>query len=79
MEGVKDVIRPECRPHNDEGNIYSLIGEVTLVLENKGLMDKANEFVRRAMDLPSYDEVLTMSQDYIQFHHGESNEPETHG
>lgn len=76
MRGVKDVTKPKGRSHNDVGNIYSLIGEVVLRLEQNGQYERADEFVLRSIELPSYDAVLQLSENYIQFHHGEEDEPE---
>lgn len=59
MKGVKDIVV--------ERNIYALIGEVNLALENVGRLREAEEFVNRAIPLSDYDEVLALSRDYVIF------------
>lgn len=73
-KGVQDVIKPTCRLEASEQNTYSLVGLVTTVLEEHA-PQLTREFVNKAVKLSSYDEVLVLSQDYVHFHDGESNEP----
>jgi len=76
MKGAQDVVKPSVVITESMGNIYALIGGVVLALEEEGLEAQALEFVDRAVLVETYSAVLDVSRDYIQFHHGGSNEPE---
>ena len=65
MEGVQDAVRPVGEIVHADGSIYGLIGEVTIILEEQGLVEQSEEFVGRAVLLSSYSEVLELSQDYV--------------
>ena len=78
MEGGQNEVKPLFVPIDVRKDLYGLIGGVSSVLETAGLKDQSDEFVGRAVLAATYDEVLELSQDYVQFRNGESNEPETH-
>lgn len=58
--------KPECRLIGENGNVFSIIGNVCLVLKRAGLYDRAKEFSQRAMQASSYAEVLNMLDDYVE-------------
>lgn len=77
MKGVQDVVKPRIRIPGGEENIYSLVGRVSSVLRREGLLDLENEFVEKAVAVETYDEVLRLSQDYVEHENGEHHESET--
>lgn len=77
MKGVQGAVKPiRPRPQND-GNIYALIGWISAILHNEGQHDEAEEFIHRTLALSTYDEILGLSQDYVEFENGEQSEPES--
>jgi hypothetical protein len=72
VKGVRDGVKPLAS--RDAPDLYTLIGEVVISLKREGMANQADEFVGKAVQLSTYDEVLDLSQDYVQFHHGGSNE-----
>ena len=77
MKGVHDAVTPVSYGLGSAKDFYSLIGEVTRVLEANGLKTQSHEFIGRAVQLGTYDEVLALSREYVQFHNGDSHERET--
>ena len=72
-KGALDVTKPVCSISKGE-NFYSLIGKVTTALKSEGLEAEADMFVGRAVLLPTYDEVLALSQEYVLINDGDPNE-----
>ena len=48
------------------GNVYAIIGTVSLALRRVGLPDKAAEFRGRALASASYAAVLRLCEDYVE-------------
>lgn len=67
MKGVQDVAKPTCQSGWNDGNIYALIGKVVATLNQANQESQADEFARRVVSAESYDEVLRLSQDYVDF------------
>ena len=58
--------KPKCRLIGQDGNVFNIIGLVKKALRDAGQSDKAGEFVARAFNSGSYDEVLNMAGDYVE-------------
>lgn len=58
--------KPECQLTGKDGNVFAIIGEVKRVLVDYGLPDLADEFVKRATNSSSYEEVLSMIDEYVE-------------
>ncbi len=62
------AIRPVVKLAGEEDrNTYSLIGKVHAALSDVGLRRRAQKFVTRAYYLGSYDEVLRLARDFVEF------------
>lgn len=66
MKGVSNVTKPLCQIAGTEGNVYALIGKVSDALEGANQSDRIGEFVKRSMTASTYDELLGLSQDYVE-------------
>jgi len=49
----------------EDGNVFSIIGNVSKQLKRAGHSDLAKEFSQKAMQSSSYNEVLCLVQDYV--------------
>lgn len=58
--------KPECELIEHDGNVFAIIGKVSRTLKNAGMRDKAKEFTERAMKAGSYNEVLTLLEEYVE-------------
>jgi hypothetical protein len=58
--------KPVCKLVGTDGNVFSIIGNVSRVLKRAGQADKAKEFQDKAMGAGSYSEVLRMTFDYVE-------------
>jgi hypothetical protein len=52
--------KPRCRLIGTDGNVFAVIGNVRRALERAGQRERASEFVAKAMQSKSYDEVLAL-------------------
>lgn len=66
MKGGLDVTKPRCRISGTEGNVYALIGRVSDALRSADQIDRIDEFVDRSISASTYDELLGLSQDYVE-------------
>lgn len=66
MQEVIDV-KPVCETRNMEHNVYALIGRVSQTLQAAGLDKRATEFVWKSMPISDYGELVTLSQDFVEF------------
>ena len=57
--------KPQCRLIGTDGNVFSIIGTVKRALERAGQRERASEFVTKAMQAKSYDEVLALCFEYV--------------
>ena len=61
-------VRPILKLAGKEGeSTYSLMGRVHAALSEVGLRRRAQRFVMRAYYLGSYDDVLRLAKDYVEF------------
>ncbi len=57
--------KPICRLSGKDGNVYSVIGRVTSVLNRSGQREKAEEFTKQALSAESYDAVIKLCFDFV--------------
>ena len=60
--------KPKCKLIGKDGNVFNIIGLVKKALKDSGQPDKAKEFVTRAFNAGSYDEVLNMAGEYVEIY-----------
>jgi hypothetical protein len=63
--GATDAGKPTCKLVGTDGNVFSIIGRVKQALKEAGQEDRAREFVEKAFQARSYDEVLALCTDYV--------------
>ena len=69
LKGVRPIVK--LAGEEDE-HVYSLIGKVHAALSEVGLRRRAQRFVMRAYYLGSYDEVLRLAEEFVEFERGRS-------
>ena len=57
--------KPACKLIGTDGNVFSIIGRVKQSLKKAGQEERTREFVERAFQAKSYDEVLKLCDDYV--------------
>lgn len=57
--------KPTVQLTGTDGNVFSIIGNVSRALKKDGQRDKAKEFENKAMSQGSYDEVIQLAFDYV--------------
>lgn len=60
-----EVQKPVCTLSGSDGNVFMIIGKVSMTLKRAGMGDKAEEFKKQAMAAGSYDEVLRLCFEYV--------------
>lgn len=67
-EAQDEAVRPIC-PYLEQvnGDLYALIGAVSSTLEMAGQLNRAKEFVGRSMMADTYDALLEVSREFVQF------------
>jgi hypothetical protein len=60
--------KPRCRLVRTDGNAFAVIANVKRALERAGQRERASEFVAKAMQAKSYDEVLGLCWQYVDVH-----------
>lgn len=58
--------KPVCKLIGKDGNAFSIIGNVSRTLKKAGQKEKAKEFTEKAMEQPSYDDLLILVHDYVE-------------
>jgi len=58
--------KPVCRLVGTDGNVFAIIGRVQRALRAAGQPERANEFVRKAFQAKSHDEVLALCMDWVE-------------
>ncbi len=61
------AVRPVMKLDGEDRNIYSLMGRVHAALSEVGLRRRAQRFITRAYYLGSYDEVLRLAEEFVEF------------
>lgn len=57
--------KPVCKLVGTDGNVFSIIARVKQALKKAGQEDRAQEFVEKAFQARSYNEVLALCTDYV--------------
>jgi len=58
--------KPKVKLTGTDGNVFAIIGKVNRALKDAGQGAKAKEFLTKATNAKSYDEVLQMLFDYVE-------------
>ena len=58
-------MKPVCRLTGTDGNVFSVIANVSRALKGANLPDEAEEFKNKALACQSYEAVLTLCHDYV--------------
>lgn len=58
--------KPTVQLSGEDGNVFSIMGRVSKALKRAGQPDKAEEFITKAKNSKSYDEVLQLCFDYVE-------------
>ena len=69
LKGVRPIVKLAGEEDED---VQSLIGKVHAALSRVGLRRRAQRFVMRAYYLGSYDEVLRLAGEFVEFERGRS-------
>ena len=62
----KKTSKPICKLVGTDGNVFSVIGNVSTALRRGGHIDKVEEFQEKAFRCGSYDEVLRLCHKYVE-------------
>ena len=60
--------KPKCDLgdlNGPDGNVFCIIGKVIRLLNRLGETNKAKEFTTRAMEQKSYEDVMTLLEEYV--------------
>jgi len=57
---------PRCKLVGTDGNVFSIIGNVSRTLKNQGLRNEAKEFEKLAFTQKSYEDVLRLASTYVE-------------
>jgi hypothetical protein len=57
--------KPKCKLTGENGNVFNLISLAKKALIKEKLADKAKEMSKRAIMARSYDDALTIIQEYV--------------
>jgi len=60
------MAKPRCKLLGTDGNVFALAGQVSKALKHAGQTDKAAEFQARLFQSKSYNEALTLMQEYVE-------------
>jgi len=60
-----EKVKPECKLLGEDGNVFNIICLVSRALKKDEQEDKAKEFRTKAMECSSYDEVLRLTDEYV--------------
>ncbi|MFA9399442.1 MAG: hypothetical protein ACERKV_14405 [Clostridiaceae bacterium] len=59
-------LKPRCKLLGGDGNIFYILGRVSITLKESGEYDKAKECSDRVMASGSYDEALRIIMEYVE-------------
>jgi hypothetical protein len=57
--------KPTVKLIGEDGNVFSIIGNVSKALKKAGLIDEAKEYTQKAFSAESYDAVLQLTMTYV--------------
>lgn len=58
--------KPVCKLIGEDGNAFSVIGNVSRCLKRNGLHEQAKEFTEKAFKSESYDALLGLVFEYVE-------------
>ena len=58
--------KPTCNLIGEDGNVFNIIGIVSKTLRKAGQNEKAKEFREKAFKSESYNEVLSLCDEYVE-------------
>ena len=58
--------KPKCKLVGTDGNVFSIIANVSNCLKRAGMKEKAFEFQAKAIKQKSYGAVLALLSDYVE-------------
>lgn len=58
--------KPVCQLIGEDGNVFSIIGNVSRTLKRAGQLEQAKNFSDQAFKAKSYNEVLTLLEKYVE-------------
>jgi hypothetical protein len=58
--------KPIVKLSGQDGNVFNVVGLVTMTLKEAGHRDKAKEFSSKAFQCESYDAVLQLCFEYVE-------------
>ena len=59
-------MKPICQLTGTDGNVFSVIANVTSCLKKAGLKEQADEFTAKAFACANYDEILRLCFEYVE-------------
>lgn len=59
-------MKPTCQLTGTDGNVFSVIANITSCLKKAGQKERADDFVAKAFECDSYDAVLQLCFDYVE-------------
>lgn len=60
--------KPSCQLSGTDGNVFFLLGRVTSTLKKAGLKDKVEEITQKVFACESYEEALSIFEEYVEVH-----------
>lgn len=63
---MDEDLKPKCKLIGEDGNIFFILGRVSRVLKDNGMVDKAKECSDRVMASGSYEQALGIIMEYVE-------------
>lgn len=63
---MDEDLKPKCKLIGEDGNIFFILGRVSRVLKDNGMVDKAKECSDRVMASGSYEQALCIIMEYVE-------------
>jgi hypothetical protein len=64
--GESTNLKPKCKLIGQDGNVFNIISLVSRTLKKVNLREEDYEFQKKAFSAGSYDEVLTLANEYVE-------------
>lgn len=58
--------KPKCELIGKDGNVFNIIGLVSKTLKKEGMVNEADEFLKKAYSSESYEAVLCLCSEYVE-------------
>lgn len=66
MTEATEMEKPKCRLTGTDGNVFSIISNVSKALKRAGMRDKVAEFQKKAFSSESYESVIALCSEYVE-------------